>query len=76
MSLKAWVADIEQHVVTWSQHLRNAGHGWWPRYVYHYTDVQNAAKIIETGCIYSRAEAERLGLMIRSHLKNHFVTGS
>lgn len=59
--MKLWKADIERHIETWSARLGNLH--WWPRYVYHFTDVRNAASIIQGGHLYSRAEAERRGLM-------------
>ena len=59
--MKPWADDIERHIQTWSPQLGNLD--WWPRYVYHFTDVCNAASIIKTGHLYSRAEAQRLGLM-------------
>jgi hypothetical protein len=59
--MKPWKADIERHIAMWSARL---GHlDWWPRYVYHFTDVHNAASIIQGGHLYSRAEAGRRGLM-------------
>lgn len=59
--MKPWKADIERHIAMWSAKL---GHlDWWPRYVYHFTDIQNAASVIQSGYLYSRAEAERRGLM-------------
>lgn len=30
---------------------------WWPRFAYHYTDVENAASILSDGFIYSRNDA-------------------
>jgi ssDNA thymidine ADP-ribosyltransferase, DarT len=65
--LKAWTPAIRRHVAMWSDQLRPSGREWWPRYVYHYTDVQNAASILRTGCIYSRAEATRRGLMVNDN---------
>ncbi len=59
--MKSWTTDIEQHIRTWSARLGNLG--WWPRYVYHFTDVNNAARIIDSGHLYSRMEAIRHGLM-------------
>jgi hypothetical protein len=37
---------------------------WWPRYAYHFTDVQNAARIIASGVLYSRKLAVDLALMV------------
>lgn len=60
--MKSWLADIQQHVATGSNQLR--GREWWPRFVYHYTDIQDAVNILRTGILYSRSEAVRRGLMI------------
>jgi hypothetical protein len=59
--MKSWRVDIENHIRHWSASLGNLG--WWPKFVYHFTDVLNAVSILETGCLYSRSEASRLGLM-------------
>jgi hypothetical protein len=55
--LKSWRPVVENHVRTWSTRL--ADRSWWPRYVYHHTDVTNAVRILESGELLSRAEAER-----------------
>ncbi|MBD3234105.1 MAG: DUF4433 domain-containing protein, partial [candidate division Zixibacteria bacterium] len=34
---------------------------WWPKYVFHFTDVNNAIKIINDGCLHSRARMETKG---------------
>lgn len=65
--MKSWVDDITAHVKYWSRLLKPLGRDWWPRYVYHFTDVQNAAGIIESGCIYSRVEVDRRKLMINDN---------
>lgn len=36
---------------------------WWPRFAFHYTDVTNAVSILHSGYLYSRANAQHLGLM-------------
>lgn len=36
---------------------------WWPKFAYHYTDVTNAVSILDSGCLYSRANVDQLGLM-------------
>ena len=41
----------------------NSSISWWPRYAYHYTDITNALEILDCGKLYSRANAQRLGLM-------------
>lgn len=56
--MKPWHEDIASHIAIWSQRLGNLN--WWPRFVYHFTDVRNAARILQEGNLYSRAEAIRL----------------
>ena len=36
---------------------------WWPEFVYHYTDIGNAAAVLRDGYLCSRAEAERRGVL-------------
>ena len=36
---------------------------WWLNFAYHYTDVRNAVKILESGCILSRERVEQEGRM-------------
>lgn len=36
---------------------------WWPRFAFHYTDVKNAVSILASGRLYSRTDAEKLGVM-------------
>ena len=36
---------------------------WWPKFAYHYTDVTNAVSILSSGYLYSRMQAEKLGVM-------------
>lgn len=36
---------------------------WWPDYLFHFTDIQNAVSILKNGVLLSRTEAIRLGLM-------------
>ena len=36
---------------------------WWPRFLYHFTDVRNAVSILERGALFSRIESLRQGVM-------------
>ncbi len=42
---------------------RNSKVSWWPRFAYHYTDITNAVHILSMGRLFSRATAEKLGIM-------------
>ena len=59
--MKPWHDDIRQQIDTWSKRLGPLK--WWPRFVYHFTDVHNAVSILESGALYSRQEAQRRGVM-------------
>ena len=59
--MKYWANEIEEHINVWSAKLGNLD--WWPRYVYHFTDVHNAASILQNSYLYSRTEATKRGLM-------------
>ena len=36
---------------------------WWPKFAFHYTDVTNAVSILNSGYLYSRADADKLRVM-------------
>jgi hypothetical protein len=59
--VKPWADEIQHHIEAWAARLGSMD--WWPRHVYHFTDVHNAVSIIQSGCLYSRDEAVRRGLM-------------
>jgi len=59
--VKPWADEIQHHIETWTKRLEPLD--WWPRFVYHFTDVQNVASILQSGHLYSRTEASRQGLM-------------
>lgn len=54
--MKDWCDDLRRHVEEWSEKLKKSGRGWWPRYVYHFTDVTNARAILNSGELLSRAQ--------------------
>ena len=60
--MKPWRSEIRQHITKWSRQLGNLE--WWPQYVYHFTDIQNAACILNDGILYSRAEPDRQNCMV------------
>ncbi|MBN1139358.1 MAG: DUF4433 domain-containing protein [Anaerolineae bacterium] len=60
--MKPWIDEIQRHIETWASRLGSLD--WWPRFVYHFTDVRNAVRILQSGHLYSRSEAEQRGLMI------------
>lgn len=61
--MKPWASDVAEHIKHWENRLGTLH--WWPHYVYHFTDVQNAASILKHGAIYSRKLATSKQLMKR-----------
>ena len=65
--MKGWLDDLRDHVTHWQARLKREGRAWWPQFVYHYTDVNNAISILKTGVLYSRAHAQDLDLMVNDN---------
>lgn len=74
--MKDWVDDLRGHVARWTTRLRKEGRAWWPRFVYHYTDVNNAINVLNTGVLYSRAQAKARGLMINENAHPDIIAGT
>ncbi len=36
---------------------------WWPKFVFHYTSLENVVSILKSGALYSRDEAVSRGLL-------------
>lgn len=43
--------------------LKGSSRDWWPRFLYHYTDIQNAVRIVTQKKLLSRSKLEQLGQM-------------
>ena len=52
-----FLADLKQ--ADWLGTARR----WWPDYLFHFTDIQNAVSILKTGALFSRLEAQKRNLM-------------
>ena len=74
--MKDWLDDLRGHVVRWSDRLKKEGRAWWPRFVYHYTDVNNAISVLNTGVLYSRAEAQARELMVNENANPVIIAGT
>lgn len=51
----------------------NSSISWWPLYAYHYTNITNAVSILELGRLYSRANAEDLGIMSNDNASRQVI---
>ena len=47
---------------------------WWPNYAFHYTDVQNAVSILDSGFLYSRLDASALRLMQNENASSQVIS--
>ncbi len=65
---------FEQHVAKWTEICRRRGRKWWPSYAYHFTDVQNAASILQDGRIFSRALAYREGRIVTDSASSSVIS--
>lgn len=70
-SIRRFLNDLAQQ--SWLQRTERR---LWPRFVFHYTDLQNAVRILTDGYIYSRSEAERLGKLIVSSGSSQVLSGT
>jgi hypothetical protein len=61
--VKAWHPLLTRHVEEWSLKLPQY-RAWWPKYVYHFTNVTNAVNILRSGQLLSRDAAVRAKLMV------------
>lgn len=59
--MNAWAELVREHIRRWSAALPDRE--WWPRYVFHFTDLHNAVSILRGGAVHSRAKASELGLL-------------
>ena len=41
------------------KNIKSNSVSWWPQFAYHYTDVTNAASILDKGCLYSRVNVKK-----------------
>jgi hypothetical protein len=59
--MTTWPDRVQTHIETWSKKLSDRS--FWPKFVYHFTDLQNALSILDSDRLYSRTEAMRRGLV-------------
>ncbi|MGI5881075.1 MAG: DarT ssDNA thymidine ADP-ribosyltransferase family protein [Syntrophomonadaceae bacterium] len=62
--LKPDAQDICNHIDQLMQsEWLGSSRKWWPYYIYHFTNIDNAVQILNNGFIYSRNNALNMGLM-------------
>lgn len=56
--------------------VRRSERRWWPRFLCHYTDIQNAARILSSGYLYSRQRLEDTHRLPVSSGSNEILAGT
>lgn len=56
--------------------VRRTERRWWSNFVFHYTDIRNAVNILESGKLYSRLQAEKLGKLVVSSGSPDILAGT
>lgn len=47
---------------------------WWPDFLFHFTDIQNATKILELGKLVCRKTFEETGLMVTDNASPNVIS--
>ena len=56
--------------------IRRSKRRWWPRFLFHYTDIQNAASILSLGFLHSRQHLEDERLLAVSSGSDEVLAGT
>lgn len=72
--IKPDAGEIQKHIDS----LCHAGsldatRSWWPKFVYHFTNIDNALKILESGNLYSRSYCLGHGLMSSDNASQEII---
>ena len=49
---------------------------WWPGYLFHFTDIQNAVSILKEGALINRNEAQARGLMVTDNASPEIIANT
>ena len=71
--MKTWHEELQKHIEYWAERLTPSKLEWWPRCVFHSTDLSNAISIFATGNLYSRQMATELGLMVNDNASQQVI---
>ncbi len=56
--------------------IKRSERRWWPQFVFHYTDITNAVKVLSAGCLYSRKHLEDRGELVVSSGSARVLAGT
>lgn len=74
MSKKADYQQIHEYIDGLANSLTlGLSKRWWPNYVFHFTNIDNALKILETGYLYPRSKVSPQGLMVNDNASREVI---
>ena len=78
VQLKADAEQIRQALKALEREpwLRSGERRWWPKFIFHHTDIRNAVGVLRDGCLYSRTRAEQLGKLAVSSGSTSILAGT
>lgn len=69
--------EIQKHIDSLCHaNFLDSTRSWWPKFVYHFTNIDNALKILESGNLYSRSYCLEHGLMSSDNASREIIAGT
>jgi hypothetical protein len=76
-TLKPDAAAIVAHIANLkNQSWLSKSQYWWPDFLFHFTDIQNAVSVLKQGTLFSRNKAKELGLMATDNASPSVMAGT
>jgi hypothetical protein len=73
MSKEAFVKAFQSKLAT-HLHFTHGFQSWWHKYIFHFSDISNIIKILDSGKLYSRNNAIELGLMSNDNADDQVIS--
>ena len=65
--IRSFLADLKR--ADWLGSARS----WWPDFLFHFTDIQNAVSILKEGAVLGRRQCQSLGLMVTDNAGQEII---
>lgn len=73
MSKESFVTEFQKKLLS---DFPSGFQSWWPNFIFHYSDVNNIASILNSGFLYSRSQAISKGLMTNDNANDAVISGT
>lgn len=73
MSTEEYVIEFQKKLLS---DFPSGFQSWWPNFIFHYSDVNNIASVLNTGFLYSREQAIARGLMSNDNANDAVISGT